>query len=84
VSRPFRHPPGLSGDRTTGYHRRVGADLLVVLIVVLIVVLVMRGPKTLPKLGESFGRGVKEARKEAEGIKADIQKKDDDPSTPKG
>lgn len=39
-------------------------DILLVLIVVLVVVLVWRGPKTLPKLGNAFGRGVKEARRE--------------------
>lgn len=41
------------------------SDLFVVLLVVLVVVLVARGPKTLPKLAESLGRGVKAAREEA-------------------
>lgn len=41
------------------------SDLLVVLVIALIVVLVWRGPKTLPKLGQAFGRGVREARTEA-------------------
>ncbi|MBA2381614.1 MAG: twin-arginine translocase TatA/TatE family subunit [Chloroflexi bacterium] len=40
-------------------------DFIVVLIAVLIVVLIWRGPKTLPKLGQALGRGVKEARAEA-------------------
>jgi Sec-independent protein translocase protein TatA len=37
-------------------------DLVIVLVVVLILVLLWRGPKTLPKLGEALGRGVREAR----------------------
>jgi Sec-independent protein translocase protein TatA len=41
-------------------------DLLLVLIVILVIVLVWRGPKTLPKLGSAFGRGVREARRELE------------------
>jgi Sec-independent protein translocase protein TatA len=39
-------------------------DILLILIVILVVVVVWRGPKTLPKLGAAFGRGVKEARRE--------------------
>jgi Sec-independent protein translocase protein TatA len=37
-------------------------DLAIVLVVVLVLVLLWRGPKTLPKLGEALGRGVREAR----------------------
>ena len=37
-------------------------DILIVLVIILIVVVIMRGPKTLPKLGEALGRGVKEAK----------------------
>jgi Sec-independent protein translocase protein TatA len=48
-------------------------DILLVLIIILIAVLVLRGPKTLPKLGEAFGRGVKEARIEAAKAQAEIQ-----------
>ena len=40
-------------------------DLLLVLIVILVLALLLRGPKTLPRLGEALGRGVREARKEA-------------------
>lgn len=40
-------------------------DLLVVLVIILIGVLIWRGPKTLPKLGQALGRGVREARSEA-------------------
>jgi Sec-independent protein translocase protein TatA len=46
----------------------VGSDLLVVLVVILIVVVVWRGPKTLPKIANALGRGVKEARREASKI----------------
>lgn len=49
----------------------MGPDVLVVLIIVLIIVLVWRGPRTLPKLGEALGRGVREARKEAESIRSE-------------
>jgi Sec-independent protein translocase protein TatA len=53
-------------------------DLIVVLIIVLVLVIVWRGPKTLPLLGRAFGQGVREARKEIEDIKTDVQGKDDD------
>jgi Sec-independent protein translocase protein TatA len=43
----------------------VGSDLLVVLVVILVVVFVWRGPKTLPKIANAVGRGVREARREA-------------------
>jgi Sec-independent protein translocase protein TatA len=46
-------------------------DLLLVLIVVLGVVLIWRGPKTLPKLGQALGRGVKEARREIDSADPD-------------
>ena len=54
----------------------MGSDVLVVLIVVLIVVVVWRGPKTLPKIGQALGRGVREARSEAAKLGED---KDADP-----
>jgi len=47
-------------------------DLLAVLIVVLIVALVWRGPRTLPQIGAMLGRGVREARKETDKVRADI------------
>ena len=40
-------------------------DLLLILIVILVLALLWRGPKTLPRLGEALGRGIREARKEA-------------------
>lgn len=42
------------------------SDVFLVLLVVLIVVLVWRGPKTLPGIGAMLGRGVREAKREAE------------------
>ena len=48
-------------------------DLLLILIVILVVVLMWRGPKTLPKLGEALGRGVREAKTEAVNAQAEIQ-----------
>ena len=43
----------------------MGSDLIVVLVIALVIVLVWRGTKTLPKLGQALGRGVREARAEA-------------------
>lgn len=56
-------------------------DLVVVLIIALVVVLVWRGPKTLPLLGRAFGQGVREARKEIDGIKADAATGKDETKT---
>jgi Sec-independent protein translocase protein TatA len=53
----------------------VGGDILLVLLVILGAVLVWRGPKTLPKLGEALGRGIREARKE-------VKSADDEPDGP--
>ena len=60
----------------------MGPDrILAILLIILIVVLVWRGPKTLPLLGRAFGLGVKEARKELDGMKKDAaEHKDDTPS----
>ena len=52
-------------------------DTLVILIIILVVVLVWRGPKTLPGIGAMLGRGVREARHEAERMRAP---KDDEPA----
>jgi TatA/E family protein of Tat protein translocase len=52
-------------------------DLVVLLIIILVVVLVWRGPKTLPLLGRAFGQGVREARKEIDGIKTDAAARKD-------
>ena len=60
-------------------------DILLLLIILLIGVIIWRGPKTLPQLGRAFGQGVKEARKEIDGMKEDIAAeqppKDDDAGT---
>ena len=40
-------------------------DLAILLVVVLVVVLIWRGPKTLPKIGQAAGKGVKAVRDEA-------------------
>jgi Sec-independent protein translocase protein TatA len=52
-------------------------DVLLVLLVILGAVIVIRGPKTLPKLGEALGRGVKAARDEVKDGEST-----DDPSAP--
>ena len=45
--------------------RAMGPDILIILLVILVLVVMWRGPKTLPKIGEALGRGVKEAKAEA-------------------
>jgi Sec-independent protein translocase protein TatA len=50
-------------------------DFLAILIVVLIVAVVWRGPKTLPQIGAMLGRGVREARKETDKVRADLDAK---------
>ncbi len=59
-------------------------DLLLVLIVILILVVLWRGPKTLPKLGEALGRGVREAKTEAAKAQDEIQARVSDPDAPAG
>ena len=54
----------------------MGSDLLLVLIIILVVVFVWRGPKTLPKIANALGRGVREARREA--AKIDPARREDD------
>jgi Sec-independent protein translocase protein TatA len=48
-------------------------DLVIILVVILVLVLMWRGPKTLPKIGEALGRGVREAKTEATKAQAEIQ-----------
>jgi Sec-independent protein translocase protein TatA len=59
-------------------------DIGLVLVVILVLVLLWRGPKTLPKLGQALGRGVREARDEASKAQAEIQARasDDDKKPP--
>jgi Sec-independent protein translocase protein TatA len=56
-------------------------DVGLVLVVILILALIWRGPKTLPKLGEAFGRGVKEARREAAETRDDLRRHTDGDAT---
>jgi Sec-independent protein translocase protein TatA len=56
-------------------------DTLAILIVILLIVLIVRGPKTLPQIGAILGRGVREARREAEHLRSPDAP--DDPGTPK-
>lgn len=58
------------------YDSSMGPDVLIILIVVLILALMWRGPKTLPKIGQALGRGVKNAREEARDVRAAIDKRD--------
>ena len=57
-------------------------DLVLILVVILVLVLMWRGPKTLPKLGEALGRGVREAKTEATKAQAEIQARTSDESDP--
>lgn len=41
------------------------SDVALVLILLIVLALIARGPKTLPKLGQALGRGIREARREA-------------------
>ena len=52
-------------------------DLIFILIIILVVVLIWRGPKTLPKIGEALGRGVREAKTEATTVQKEIQARTD-------
>ena len=45
-------------------------DVLLILIVILILVVIWRGPKTIPEIGKMFGRGVREARIEANKLRS--------------
>ncbi len=48
-------------------------DILIVLVIILVIAVLLRGPKTLPKLGEALGRGVKEAKAGAVATQEEIQ-----------
>jgi Sec-independent protein translocase protein TatA len=66
-----------------GYDARMfGVDTVIVLVIVLVVVLVWRGPKMLPKWGETLGRGVKATKKEVTDLQDDIRKRDDEAPPP--
>ncbi len=59
----------------------MGSDVIVVLIIVLIIVVIWRGPKTLPEIGRMFGRGVREARIEADKLRSRDDASDDGSKT---
>ena len=59
-------------------------DLLVVLIIILVLAIMWRGPKTLPKLGEALGRGVREAKTEAAKAQDEIKARVGDAEAPAG
>ena len=61
-----------------------GIDVVIVLVVVLVVVLIWRGPKILPKWGETLGRGVKATKHEISELQDDLQKRDDATTPPAG
>jgi Sec-independent protein translocase protein TatA len=48
----------------------VPQDILLILIVILVLVVIWRGPKTIPEIGRMFGRGVREARIEANKLRS--------------
>ena len=54
----------------------MGIDVLIVLIIILIFALMWRGPKTLPRIGQALGRGVKNAREEAREVRSAIDRRD--------
>jgi Sec-independent protein translocase protein TatA len=54
-------------------------DTLAILIVILLIVLIVRGPKTLPQIGAMLGRGVREARREAERLRSSDTPEDGTP-----
>jgi Sec-independent protein translocase protein TatA len=56
-------------------------DLFWLLVVILILAIIWRGPKTLPQIGALLGRGVREARHEAERMRSDSSTDQD--ATPK-
>jgi TatA/E family protein of Tat protein translocase len=57
-------------------------SLLVILIVILVIVILIRGPKTLPLIGNMLGRGVKEVRKEASEFQKERDATSGDQPTP--
>jgi Sec-independent protein translocase protein TatA len=56
-------------------------DIGLVLIVILVLVIIWRGPRTLPKIGQALGRGVKAAREEAKSIGDGSAPPADDPDS---
>jgi Sec-independent protein translocase protein TatA len=65
------------------YHPHM-TDLLIPLLIALVLVVLWRGPKTLPKLGEALGRGVREAKSEAAKAQDEIKARVGGPDAPAG
>ena len=59
-------------------------DIIVVLLIILALVLLWRGPKTLPKWGETLGQAVRGVREEADKAQAGIEKRLDEGNEPDG
>jgi Sec-independent protein translocase protein TatA len=57
-------------------------DLFIPLLIALVLVVMWRGPKTLPKIGEALGRGVREAKTEATKAQDEIRARMSDPEAP--
>lgn len=72
----------LPGPARPSTIRGMPVDLLFVLIIVLVIVLIWRGPKTLPRIGEALGRGVREAKAEATNVQKEIQARTGGTDTP--
>jgi Sec-independent protein translocase protein TatA len=68
---------------TAMYHPPM-TDLLIPLLIALVLVVMWRGPKTLPKLGEALGRGVREAKSEAAKAQDEIKARVGDGDAPSG
>lgn len=49
------------------------------LTIIFVIVLVIFGPKSLPKIGQALGRGIREFKDAAQGLTADLQDDDDRP-----
>ena len=49
------------------------------LAIVFVIVLIIFGPKSLPKIGQALGRGIREFKDAAQGLTSDLQDDDDRP-----
>jgi Sec-independent protein translocase protein TatA len=59
-------------------------ELIILLLVVLAIVIMWRGPKTLPKWGETLGQAVRGVRDEANKAQTGIEKRLDEGNEPNG
>ena len=48
-------------------------DKLPMLIIILVIALVIFGPKRLPEIGQSLGKGIREFKKSMDDIKKDVE-----------